>query len=59
MVQSLSEVAILLPSLLSAMWLNNGMLHAANYRSSLAHVVLRVSATLLFLLRNFKIAFIF
>jgi hypothetical protein len=39
--------------------LNDGILHAASYRPSLAHVVLHVSATFLFLLRNFKIAFTF
>jgi hypothetical protein len=38
MMQSLSGAAILLPSLLSAMWLNDGMLSAANYTSSLAHI---------------------
>jgi hypothetical protein len=37
-VQSLCGAAILLPSLLSAMWLNDGMLRAASYMSSLAHI---------------------
>jgi hypothetical protein len=38
MVQWLSGAARLLPSLLSAMWLNDGMLRVANYTSSLAHM---------------------
>jgi hypothetical protein len=49
MVQSLSGAVILLPSLLSAMWLNDGMLRAANYTSSLAHIgVVRQHHTLVF-----------
>jgi hypothetical protein len=43
--------------LLSAMWLNDGMLRAANYTSSLAHMWCCASAPLSFLPRNFKIAF--
>jgi hypothetical protein len=46
MVQSLSGAAILLPSLLSDMWLNNGMLRAASYTSSLAHMWCCASAPL-------------
>jgi hypothetical protein len=57
MVQSLSDAAILLPALLSAMWLNNGMLWAANYMSSLAHMWCCAPAPLLFLLHYFEIAF--
>jgi hypothetical protein len=59
MVQSLSGAAILLASLLSAKWLNNGMLRTASYTSSLAHMCCCVSAPLLFLPCNFKTAFTF
>jgi hypothetical protein len=46
MVQLLSAAAILLLSLLSAMWLNDGMLHVANYTLSLVHMWCCTSAPL-------------
>jgi hypothetical protein len=46
MVQSLSGAAILLPSLHSTIWLNDGMLLAASYTSSLAHMWHCMSALL-------------
>jgi hypothetical protein len=41
-----APAAILLPSLLSAMWLNDGMLRAVSYTSSLAQIWCCASATL-------------
>jgi hypothetical protein len=59
MVQSLSGAAILLLSLVSAIRLNDVMLSAASYTSSLAHTWCCTSVPLLFLPHNFKTAFTF
>jgi hypothetical protein len=54
MVQSLSEAAILLPSLLSAMWLNDGMVRLASYTSSSTHMWCCVSVPLLVFTAQFQ-----